>query len=63
MPEPTPDPVPDAPAAPERPARVAEPRRSGALARLISLVITVGLAWALAVAVTAWLLGLFLARG
>ncbi|MEX2393710.1 MAG: hypothetical protein WD826_04440 [Actinomycetota bacterium] len=33
------------------------------MARLISLIITVGLAWALTVAITAWLLGLFLTRG
>lgn len=37
--------------------------RPGALGRLISLVISVGLAWALVVAITAWLLGLLLARG
>jgi hypothetical protein len=30
---------------------------------LLSLVISVGLAWALVAAITAWLLGLFLARG
>lgn len=37
--------------------------RPGSLGRLISLVISVGLAWALVVAITAWLLGLLLARG
>lgn len=44
----------------EAPARRAGP---GPLARLVSIVITIGLAWALTVAVTAWLLGLFLSRG
>jgi hypothetical protein len=38
-------------------------RRPAALGRLISLIITVGLAWALTVAITAWVLGLFLSRG
>jgi hypothetical protein len=37
--------------------------RPGSFGRLLSLVISVGLAWALVVAITAWLLGLFLARG
>jgi hypothetical protein len=36
---------------------------AGPLGRLVSLIVTVGLAWALTVAITAWLLGLFLARG
>ena len=38
-------------------------RGPGSLARLLSVIVSVGLAWALAVAITAWLLGLFLARG
>ena len=33
------------------------------MGRLVSLIITVGLAWALTVAITVWLLGLFLSRG
>jgi hypothetical protein len=37
--------------------------RPGALGRLISVIVSVGLAWALVVAITAWLLGLFLTRG
>jgi hypothetical protein len=35
----------------------------GDIGRLISLIVSVGLAWALTVAITAWLLGLFLSRG
>ena len=35
----------------------------GPLARVIAFVITVGLAWAIIVAVAAWLLGLAFARG
>jgi hypothetical protein len=30
---------------------------------LLSIIVSVGLAWALTVAITAWLLGLFLTRG
>jgi len=41
----------------------AGPPRPGPLARVIALVISVGLAWAIAVALSAWLLGLFLTRG
>jgi hypothetical protein len=37
--------------------------RPGSLGRLISVIVSVGLAWALVIAITAWLLGLFLARG
>lgn len=66
-PEPPPEepqPVVEAPPAPAtRPAVVAVAPRPGSLARLISVIVSVGLAWALTVAVTAWLLGLFLARG
>jgi hypothetical protein len=39
------------------------PSGPGPLARVIALVISVGLAWAIAVALSAWLLGLFLTRG
>ena len=48
------------------PAPRAEPTRrssAGAFARLVALIISVGLAWALTVAITAWVLGLFLTRG
>jgi hypothetical protein len=38
-------------------------RGSGSLGRLISVIVSVGLAWALVVGITAWLLGLFLTRG
>lgn len=63
--------VPDGPAAIDRPPQEDPPqqppvvRRSGpgALARLISVIVSVGLAWALFVAVTAWVLGVFLTRG
>jgi hypothetical protein len=63
-----PPPAPPMPAEPVAAAPVAaEPRPTrrapGALARLVSLIVSVGLAWALTVAITAWLLGLFLARG
>jgi hypothetical protein len=30
---------------------------------VLALIVSVGLAWAIALALTAWLLGLFLARG
>jgi hypothetical protein len=33
------------------------------MARLVAFVVSVGLAWAIAVAVCAWLLGLVFARG
>jgi hypothetical protein len=56
-----PAPPPASPVAVQRVPRAR--RRPGALARLISLIVSVGLAWALVVAITAWLLGLFLARG
>ena len=46
-----------------RATRVDIEHGTGSLARLISVIVSVGLAWALAVAITAWLLGLFLARG
>ena len=35
----------------------------GPLARVIAYVVSVGLAWAIVVAVVAWLLGLVFARG
>ncbi len=35
----------------------------GPLARLIAFIVSAGLAWAIAVAVSAWLLGLVFARG
>jgi hypothetical protein len=62
---------PEAPPARVEPEPVAAPRpdarrtttRPGTLGRLISVIVSVGLAWALVVAITAWLLGLFLARG
>lgn len=52
------------PATAPAPLPIAPKRRGpGPLGRLVSLIITVGLAWALTVAITAWLLGLFLTRG
>jgi hypothetical protein len=66
---------PDAPAEPVSPEVVAAPQpppapvaalrsgRPGSLGRLISVIVSVGLAWAIVVASTAWLLGLFLTRG
>jgi len=61
----SPNPQVDAPpAAPSLPPRrPLAPSGPGPLARVIALVISVGLAWAIAVALSAWLLGLFLARG
>jgi len=35
----------------------------GPLARLVAFIVTAGLAWAIAVAICAWLLGLVFARG
>jgi hypothetical protein len=52
---------PDDPTPP--PVRLRERRRPSAFGRLVSLIVSVGLAWALVVAMTAWLLGLFLTRG
>ena len=49
------------PAQPQPPPAV--PSGPSPLARVIALVISVGLAWAIAVALSAWVLGLFLARG
>jgi hypothetical protein len=70
MPEPEPEPASQpvdvqaaAPAATPSLGRATKRRRPGPLGRLVSLIISVGLAWALVVAITAWLLGLFLARG
>lgn len=79
MPEPVGEPVASAdeaaetapygatPARSDLPPPIATPTptrtRPGALGRLVSLVISVGLAWALVVAITAWLLGLLLGRG
>ena len=40
-----------------------ERSRKAAFGRLISLIISIALAWALTVAITAWLLGLVLTRG
>ena len=61
----SPNPQVDAPpaAATLPPQRPPAPSGPGPLARVIALVISVGLAWAIAVALSAWLLGLFLARG
>jgi hypothetical protein len=45
---------------------VSRPRREagpGPLARLIAVIITAGLAWAIVIAVGAWLVGLLIARG
>jgi uncharacterized RDD family membrane protein YckC len=42
--------------------RAAEPG-PGPLARLIAFVVSAGLAWAIVLAVVAWLLGLVFARG
>ncbi len=50
-------------AEPLPPRRPPAPSGPGPLARVIALVISVGLAWAIAVALSAWLLGLFLTRG
>ncbi|MCI0346350.1 MAG: hypothetical protein L0221_13055, partial [Chloroflexi bacterium] len=64
--------VDEAEAQPREPVAVPSPHATaavssrsgpGSLARLISVIISVGLAWALVVAITAWVLGLFLARG
>lgn len=38
-------------------------RGVGSLGRLVSVIVSVGLAWALVVAISAWVLGTFLARG
>jgi hypothetical protein len=46
-----------------RATAVGTEREAGSLGRLISVIVSVGLAWALAVGITAWVLGLFLARG
>ena len=58
---PVPEPAPTPPPVPSAPSK----RRSasGGLGKLISLIVSVGLAWALTVAITAWLLSLFLSRG
>lgn len=70
MPDPQPVPVAPNPAPPTVPvehrapvAARSAPRRPGPLGRLLSIIVSVGLAWALTVAITAWLLGLFLTRG
>jgi hypothetical protein len=60
--EPEPPPVLDE-AALAAATRVQVERGPGSLGRLISVIVSVGLAWALVVAITAWTLGLFLARG
>lgn len=52
-------PPPTAPAA-LRPQPAAGP---GPLGRLVALIITIGLAWAIVVAVAAWVIGLLISRG
>ncbi|MEX0874229.1 MAG: hypothetical protein WD646_05875 [Actinomycetota bacterium] len=59
-----------APGRPGAPIPASPPQRypsassgPGPLARVLALIVSVGLAWAIALALTAWLLGLFLARG
>jgi hypothetical protein len=46
---------------PSIPAR--QPPGPGPLARLIAFIVSVGLAWAITIAVFAWLIGLVFARG
>ncbi len=46
---------------PPRPA--GDPNGPGPLARLVAFIVSAGLAWAIALAVAAWLLGLVFARG
>jgi hypothetical protein len=48
---------------PEVPVPPAPPSGPGPFARLVALVITAGLAWAIVVALGAWLIGLLIARG
>jgi hypothetical protein len=42
---------------------VRQPPGPGPLARLIAFIVSVGLAWAITIAVLAWLIGLVFARG
>ncbi|HYZ93822.1 MAG TPA: hypothetical protein VFA34_15730 [Actinomycetota bacterium] len=49
---------------PDRPAQYsAADAGPGPLARLVAFVVSAGLAWAIVLAVVAWLLGLVFARG